>query len=290
MDKHTIKLNNWQDYELIDCGDGEKLERFGKYIFIRPEPKAIWRKSVTTEWEKADAIYQRTTDKEGKWYFRNDVSKQSTLKWNELTFKIKPTFFKHTGIFPESAVHWEWMQNQITKENRQLNILNLFAYTGGCTLAALSKGAAVTHVDALKEVVTWAHENAQLSGLNEKPVRWIVDDALTFVRREVKRGKKYDGIIIDPPKFGRSAEGKVWKFEEDIQLLLEACMQILTEKPSFILLNTYTVEFTSVSLANLITQMMKEYKGTVENGEIVIPQKDPSIVLPTSIFARWSSN
>lgn len=287
--KQIITLHNWQDYELIDSGDGEKLERFGKYIFIRPEPKAIWSKSLTAEWEQADAIYQRTVDKEGKWFYRTHINPTSELKWKNITFKIKPTFFKHTGIFPESAVHWEWIQEQIKKQNRQLNILNLFAYTGGCTLALLAEGAAVTHVDALKEVVTWAHENAQLSGLNERPVRWIVDDALLFVKREVKRGKKYDGIIIDPPKFGRSATGKVWKFDEDIKSLLTTCRELLSDKPSFILLNTYTVEFSSIALSNLVKQMMEGINGGVEHGEIVIPQKNSEIVLPTSIFARWSN-
>ncbi len=289
MNKNITELKKWEDYELFDSGDREKLERFGKYIFIRPEPKAIWRKSLTTEWEHADAIYQRTTDKEGRWYFRNPVNQTSEFKWNNITFKIKPTFFKHTGIFPESAVHWEWIQQQIKQANRPVNVLNLFAYTGGCTLAALAEGASVTHVDALKEAVTWAHENAQLSALNDRPVRWIVDDALTFVKREIKRGKKYDAIIIDPPKFGRSAEGKVWKFEEDIQELLSSCQQLLSEQPVFVLLNAYTVEFTSVSLANLITQMMQKHKGIVDHGEIVIPQKTSNIMLPTSIFARWNS-
>ncbi|HRN69953.1 MAG TPA: class I SAM-dependent methyltransferase [Candidatus Woesebacteria bacterium] len=288
MNTLTLQLPTWQDYQLIDSGDGEKLERFGDYTFIRPEPKAIWNKSVPNEWEKAAAIYQRTTDKEGKWYFKTDVSKANTIKWHNITFRIKPTFFKHTGIFPESTVHWEWMQKQIQIAKKPLNILNLFAYTGGGTLAALAEGASVTHVDALKEVVTWAHENAQLSGLNEKPVRWIVDDALTFVKREVKRSKTYDGIIIDPPKFGRSAVGKIWKFEEQIQELLDACRQILSPKPVFILLNTYTVEFSSITLRNLVTQMMQQYEGRVEHGEIVIPQKNSHILLPTSIFARWS--
>ncbi len=288
MNNLLIELPSWQEYELIDSGDREKLERFGKHIFIRPEPKAIWRKSALSEWEKADAIYQRTTDKEGKWYFRTNVNPSEVITWKELSFRIKPTFFKHTGIFPESLVHWQWIQDQIQKQKRQLNILNLFAYTGGCTLAALSEGASVTHVDALKEVVTWAHENAQLSRLDTKPVRWIVDDAMTFVKREVKRGKTYDAIIIDPPKFGRSADGKVWKFDQDIQLLLEECKKILTPKPTFILLNTYTVEFTSVTLSNLISQMIKEYGGSVEHGEIVLPQKTSNVLLPTSIFARWS--
>lgn len=287
--QQIITLQNWEDYELLDSGDGEKLERFGKHILIRPEPKAIWQKSLTKEWEQADAIYQRTTDKEGKWYFRREIGKTNAIRWKDLTFKIKPTYFKHTGIFPENAVHWQWIQEQIQQANRPLNILNLFAYTGGSTLAALVKGASVTHLDALKEVVTWAHENAQLSGLNEKPVRWIVDDAMTYVKREIKRGKKYDAIILDPPKFGRAASGKVWKFEQDIEPLLLACKQLLSTKPAFILLNTYTVEFSSVTLNNLITQMMKDQNGRVEHGEIVIPQKEKSISLPTSIFARWTA-
>lgn len=290
MNTLLIDSNAWQDYELLDSGDREKLERFGKYIYIRPEPKAIWKKSAPKEWEKADAIYQRTTDKEGRWYFKKEIGSTNTIKWHDLIFKIKPTFFKHTGIFPESSVHWEWIREQIKKEKRQLNILNLFAYTGGSTLAALAEGSSVTHLDALKEAVTWAHENAQLSGLNEKPVRWIVDDAFTFVKREIKRGKTYDAIIIDPPKFGRSAEGKVWKFEQDIQQLLDSCKKILTPKPAFILLNTYTVEFTSVTLFNLLNELMHDKGGIVEHGEIVLSPSVSKTFLPTSIFARWSSN
>ncbi len=289
MYRQIIQLKSWEDYELIDSGDREKLERFGRHIYIRPEPKAIWQKSLPNEWEKADALYQRTNDKEGKWFFQKEIKKEQVIKWHELSFRIKPTFFKHTGIFPESAVHWEWVQDQIKQAGRPLNILNLFAYTGGCTLAALAEGASVTHLDALKEVVTWAHENAQLSKLDTKPVRWIVDDAATFVKREIKRGKKYDAIIIDPPKFGRAATGKVWKFEQDIQPLLEACKQIISSHPTFILLNTYTVEFSSQTLSNLLSQMMKEYTGRIESGEIHISQKDTSINLPTSIFARWSN-
>lgn len=288
MNTSLIESPEWKEYELIDSGDREKLELFGKHIFIRPEPKAIWSKSVPHEWEMADAIYQRTTDKEGKWYFRTNVNPTEVITWQDLSFRIKPTFFKHTGIFPESAVHWQWIRDQIQRQDRQLNILNLFAYTGGCTLAALAEGASVTHLDALKEAVNWAHENAQLSKLDTKPVRWIVDDAMTFVKREIKRGKQYDAIIIDPPKFGRSADGKVWKFEQDIQLLLEACKQILTSKPAFILLNTYTVEFTSVTLSNLLSQMMHEHAGHVEHGEIILPHTKSTTVLPTSIFARWS--
>jgi len=288
MNNHLIEKPEWKEYELLDSGDREKLERFGEYTFVRPEPKAIWQKSKPALWEKADAIYKKIGDRDGRWQFNKSIAESWKMQWNNISFRVKPTSFKHTGIFPESAVHWSWIQQKLQSRSTQANILNLFAYTGGCTLAALASGAQVTHLDASKEIVSWAHENAQASGLHEKPVRWIVDDAMTFVKREIKRGKKYDGIILDPPKFGRAENGKVWKFEQDFPHLLELCQEILTPDPLFILINTYTVEFSAVTLHNLLYQATSGIKGLVEHGEIVLPQTDSDIVLPTSIFARWS--
>ncbi len=286
MNHQTIELILWNDYELIDTGDREKFERFGKYTLVRPEPKALWRKSLSqTEWNTADAIYQRISEKDGKWKFNKPVPAEWNISWKNLRFKLKPTGFKHLGIFPENSVHWEWIENIISNANRPTNILNLFAYTGGCTLAALAGGASVTHLDASKDVVTWARSNSQISGLDTKPVRWIVDDAVTFVKREIKRGKKYDGIIIDPPKYGRAENGKVWKFEHDLPKLLEMCTEILSDMPLFILINAYTVEYSSHTLANLLSQYFQS--GTVNHGEIVIPQKSSDVMLPTSLFASW---
>lgn len=287
MKQMTVELTVWEDYELIDSGYHEKFERFGKYTLVRPDSKAIWKKMLPqSDWNNADAVYYRTSDKDGRWKFNKPLPKEWTIMWKNLKFKLKPTGFKHLGMFPENAIHWEWIHKMITRDNRPTNILNLFAYTGGCTLAALAAGATVTHLDASKEVVTWAHQNAQLSGLDNRPVRWIVDDAVTFVRREIKRGKQYDGIILDPPKFGRAENGKVWKFDQDFPKLLELCKQLLTPNPLFILINTYTVEYSSQTLANLLVQFSET--GTIEHGEIHIPQKKSITVLPTSIFARWS--
>ncbi len=287
MKHQTIELSAWNDYELIDSGAREKFERFGKYTLVRLEPKALWKKTLPqSEWNNADAIYVRISEKEGKWKFNRSLPGEWNISWKNLKFKLKPTGFKHLGIFPENTVHWEWIQNLITKANRPINILNLFAYTGGSTLAALAAGASVTHLDASKDVVTWARGNSQLSALDTKPVRWIVDDAVTFVKREIKRGKKYDGIILDPPKYGRAENGKVWKFEHDIPKLLEICTQILSEKPLFILINAYTIEYSSHTLANLLHQYFKS--GTIELGEIVIPEKNTEVVLPTSLYAKIS--
>lgn len=287
MKHQTIELSAWNDYELIDSGAREKFERFGKYTLVRPEPKALWKKTLPqSEWNNADAIYVRISEKEGKWKFNRSLPGEWNISWKNLKFKLKPTGFKHLGIFPENMVHWEWIQNVITKANRPINILNLFAYTGGSTLSALAAGASVTHLDASKDVVTWARGNSQLSGLDTKPVRWIVDDAVTFVKREIKRGKKYDGIILDPPKYGRAENGKVWKFEHDIPKLLEMCTQILSEKPLFILINAYTIEYSSHTLANLLFQYFKS--GTIELGEIVIPEKNTAVVLPTSLYTKIS--
>ena len=286
----TLTPPDWPDYELLDSGDKQKLERFSSYILSRFEPRALWSKSQSEEfWKKADASHIHKGEK-GSWQFRTKISEPWIVPWRSLQFRLRPTNFKHIGIFPEMAVHWSWIIEKIKAAKRQVNILNLFAYTGGCTLAAASAGASVTHLDASKEIVTWASENAKLSGLYDRPMRWIVDDATTFVKREIKRGRLYDGIIIDPPKFGRAENGKLWKIEEDLPVLLEMCRQILSKQPLFIILNTYTVAFSSVTLANLLIKLMKDADGVIENGEILIPQKASQFFLPTSIFARWSMN
>jgi 23S rRNA (cytosine1962-C5)-methyltransferase len=277
----------WQDYELIDSGEQEKYERFGPYTFVRPETKALWRKSHPELWEKADAVFKQGESREGRWIMKTRLKESWNIKWKDLTFKIRPTSFKHVGVFPENAAHWEWMQGLIQKAQRSVNVLNLFAYTGGCTLAALAAGASVTHVDASKSTVTWAHENATLSKLDDRPVRWIVDDAVTFVKREIKRGKKYDGIILDPPKFGRAENGRVWKFDQDIPKLMASCKEILSEKPLFVIVNAYTVELSSLSLGYLLADMVQN-EEQIEYGEIILKSQN-SNGLPTSIIARWSS-
>ena len=289
MNIHTLTPPGWSSYELLDSGDKQKLERFGSYILSRFEPRALWPKSQSEEfWKRADACHIHKGEK-GSWQFRTKISEPWIIPWGSLRFRLRPTSFKHIGIFPEMSVHWSWIIEKIRAAKRQINVLNLFAYTGGCTLAASLAGAAVTHLDASKETVTWAHENAKLSGLSDRPVRWIVDDATTFVKRELKRNHSYDGIIIDPPKFGRSENGKLWKIEDDLLPLLQQCWQLRSKQPLFIILNTCTVAFSSVTLANLLIKLMKDADGVVENGEILIPQKVSQVSLPTSIFAKWSA-
>ncbi len=279
--------NHWQDYELIDSGEGEKLERFGKFILARPETKAIWKKSLpVNEWQKADAVYEQK-DETGKWIFKNQLPSAWNIKWQDLTFEVRPTAFKHTGVFPELASLWEFMREKIKKSQRSINVLNLFAYTGGSTLAAAQAGASVTHLDASKSIVAWAAKNAELSGLKEKPIRWIVDDAVAFVKREIKRGKKYDAVIMDPPKFGRGSSGQVWKIEEDLPNLLDLCKPTLSSNPLFFIINAYSISLSALTLENLLSQMMKDSGGKVDCGELCLKSASSPNTLSTSIFGRW---
>lgn len=277
----------WSDYELIDSGNEEKLERFGQYVFSRPEPKALWSKSCTLqEWEKASGQYVRSREGGGSWKFKTKIPSEWTINYKDLTFLIKPTGFKHTGIFPEQAPQWDWMREQIKKSQRTINVLNLFAYTGGASVACLKEGASVTHIDSEKEILTWAKENARLSKVDNRPFRLIPEDVIRYVTREIKRGVKYDGIILDPPKYGRGTNGEVWKIERDLPRLLELLKSLLSDKPLFILLNAYAVEFTSLTLENLLRQTVSG--GTFESGESTIEHRKPNILLPCSIFSRWS--
>lgn len=279
----------WKDYELIDSGDGEKLERFGTYILARPEPKALWKKTNISVWNSAHAVYKRNNHGGGQWIYKTKLPKTWDIRWNDITFILKPTGFKHVGIFPEQAQLWQWIQEKIKKAHRPIKVLNLFGYTGGSSLAALAAGAQVTHVDASKEVVTWAHDNVKASGLEGKPIRWIVDDVVKFVRREIKRGNCYDAIIMDPPKFGRGSDGQVWKIEEDLPVLVELLRNILSENPLFVIMNSYTIEYSSLTLCNLLDQTMCSFNGKTDNGELIITPKTPAYPLSTGIFARWSA-
>lgn len=288
MEPRILTTQSWQDYELLDSGDEEKLERFGQYLFVRPEPKAIWHKTLPQpEWQHVDAVYKRNQKGGGQWQYINRLPPSWNLAWNNLRFTLKPTGFKHVGIFPEQAALWEWIQNSIQTANRPIKVLNLFGYTGGSTLAALSAGAQVTHVDAAKDIVTWARENAIASGLEQKPVRWIVDDAIKFVRREIKRGNMYDAIIMDPPKFGRGSEGQVWKIEEDLPVLTDLCKEILSKNPLFFIINAYTTAYSSLTLYNLLNQTMSTFSGETDHGELIITPTKTSYSLSTGIFTRW---
>ena len=279
--------NNWHDYEILDMANGEKLERWGDIILIRPDPQIIWnKKSFPNKWKQANAKYNRSKTGGGSWEYNTNIPKAWKVKYKDLTFNIKPMGFKHTGLFPEQAVNWEWMINKIKKANREINVLNLFAYTGGATVACLSAGASVCHVDSSKGMVSWAKENVILSGLEKRPVRYIIDDVIKFVQREIRRGRKYDAIIMDPPSYGRGANGEVWQFENNIYELVELCTKVLSNKPLFFLINSYTTGISSKVLENILRLNIKN-KGNLSSGEIGIPMKDSKLVLPCGIYGRW---
>lgn len=289
--------NNWNDYEILDMANGEKLERWNNKILIRPDPQIIWKeKTFPKKWEKADARYARSNTGGGHWDIKTKLPPSWQIKYKNLTFNIKPMGFKHTGIFPEQAVNWDWMMDKISKtikeEKREVKVLNLFAYTGGATVACLAAGASVCHVDSSKGMVAWAKENVESSGLKERPVRYIVDDVIKFVNREIRRGNKYDAIIMDPPSYGRGANGEVWKFEENIPELVSLCMQILSENPVFFLINSYTTGISSTVLENILRMNInkktinKQKKPIFENGEIGLPMTGSNLILPCGIYAK----
>lgn len=280
--------NEWKDYEIIDMANGEKLERWGNIKLIRPDPQIIWKnKSFPNEWKNANARYNRSNTGGGAWEYKKRLPESWQVKYKNLTFNIKPMGFKHTGLFPEQAVNWDWTINKIQQSKRNIKVLNLFAYTGGATVACLSAGASVCHVDSSKGMTTWAKENVESSGLREKPVRFIIDDVVKFVQREIRRGNKYDAIVMDPPSYGRGKNGEVWQFENNIADLVELCMQVLSDDPLFFLINSYTTGISSKVLANLLELNMKNYKGKITSGEIGLPMKNSNLVLPCGIYGRW---
>ena len=282
--------NNWKDYEIIDMANGEKLERWGNITLIRPDPQIIWKnKSFPNEWKMVNAKYTRSNTGGGGWDYQKRLPESWQVKYKNLTFNIKPMGFKHTGLFPEQAVNWDWMINKIKKSGREIKVLNLFAYTGGATVACLSAGASVCHVDSSKGMTTWAKENVESSGLRNRPVRFIIDDVIKFVQREIRRGNKYDAIVMDPPSYGRGKNGEVWQFENNISDLVELCIQILSDNPLFFLINSYTTGISSKVLENLLELNMKKYKGKISSGEIGLPMKNSKLVLPCGIYGRWEN-
>ena len=282
--------NEWKDYEIIDMASGEKLERWGNIKLIRPDPQIIWKnKSFPSEWKSANARYNRSNTGGGAWEYSKRLPESWQVKYKNLTFNIKPMGFKHTGLFPEQAVNWDWMINKIKQSKRDIKVLNLFAYTGGATVACLSAGASVCHVDSSKGMTTWAKENVESSGLREKAVRFIIDDVIKFVQREIRRGNKYDAIIMDPPSYGRGKNGEVWQFENNIADLVELCTQVLSDDPLFFLINSYTTGISSKVLANLLELNMKRYNGKITSGEIGLPMKNSKLVLPCGIYGRWEN-
>ncbi len=283
--------DKWLDYELIDCSEGERLERWGDTILIRPDPQIIWKTEKNNEfWRKAHGRYLRSNTGGGRWTFYRNVPGYWSIGYRELTFNIKTMGFKHTGLFPEQAVNWDMTAEIIKNAGRPVRVLNLFAYTGGATIAALSAGASVVHVDASKGMVLWAKENAVASEVDSCPVRWIVDDCIKFVQREIRRGSKYDIIIMDPPSYGRGPGGEVWKLEDEVYNFVTMCMQLLSDDPLMMLINSYTTGLSpSVMEYMLGTQIVPQFGGTVEGGEIGLPVTQTGMILPCGASAIWKA-
>ena len=280
--------NNWNDFEVLDCSDGEKLERWGNYHLVRPDPQAIWSTPRRNpKWKTRDASYSRSNTGGGQWN-KSKLPERWTVDYGELTFNIKPMNFKHTGLFPEQAANWDYAMDKIRNAGRPIKVLNLFAYTGGATVACLKAGAHVTHVDAAKGMVAWAKENAQSSGVIDRPVRWIVEDCGRFVEREIRRGNKYDAIIMDPPSYGRGPGGEVWKLEENLWPFVELCAQVLSDDALFVIINSYTTGL-SPSVLTYISESIftKRFGGHSESRELGLPVKDTGLVLPCGATCRW---
>ena len=279
--------NNWKEYALLDCGGGQRLERWGQQILVRPDPQAIWLPAGHSLWAKADATYHRSSSGGGSWKVKH-LPESWSLHYEDLTFQIKPMSFKHTGVFPEQAANWDFIRQQIRQAGRPVSVLNLFAYTGGATLAAASAGASVCHVDAARGMVTWAKENAKCSGLENAPIRYIVDDCKKFIKREITRGRKYDAIIMDPPSYGRGPSGEIWRFEENIGELVDLAVQLLSDDPLFIIINSYTAGISpSVPAYILGTTAAKRFGGTVEAQELGLPVESTGLALPCGHTSRW---
>ena len=291
-----LEATNWRDYELLDSGDGLKLERFGKYTFARPESQAMWSRALPQSvWNDADAVFIPSGEESGgHWQLKKQMDEKWVMSYplpnlTQLKFNVMTTPGRHLGVFPEVAAHWDFMADTIQKAGSKPNVLNLFGYTGLATLAAAAAGASVTHVDASKKSVSWARENQDLSGLGDRPIRWIVEDALKYVQREAKRGIKYDGIILDPPKFGRGPKGEVWEIYKSLPNLLDECRQCLSNDPLFVIVTVYAVRASAIHVAQAVDEMMKKFKGTLDSGELVTREKSANRLLSQAVYTRWSS-
>ena len=284
------KADQWKDYEVIDTSDGEKLERWGSFYLVRPDPQVIWSTPrQDPRWKRFDARYARSSTGGGHWSAHH-LPEHWCIRYRELTFQVKPMNFKHTGVFPEQAVNWDFVMDKIRKADRPIRVLNLFAYTGGATVACAKAGAAVCHVDAAKGMVAWAKDNARLSGLSDAPIRWIVDDCAKFVEREIRRGKTYDAIIMDPPSYGRGPGGEVWKLEESLYPFVKLCAGVLSDKPLFVLINSYTTGLAPSVLGYLLHLLVAEkYGGTVSWDELGLPVTATGMALPCGATGRWFS-
>ncbi len=283
-----ILADQWEDYEILDCGDGMKKERWGDFILVRPDPQVIWPLAAS-DWGDFDAFYHRSKKGGGRWEFRNRLPEFWKINYGNAVYKIRPTDFKHTGLFPEQAANWDWFSERIRKASSQPKLLNLFGYTGGASIAAALAGASVCHVDAAKGMVAWCRENAALSGLTNAPMRYIVDDCVKFVEREIRRGNRYDGIIMDPPSYGRGKNGEVWQFEKDLWGFLQKCRQLLSPSPLFFLVNAYTSGISPTIVGNLVRETLDGIGGKVVSGEIGIPIGGGSNALPCGLYSRWQS-
>ncbi len=280
--------DKWKDYQVIDTSSGEKLEKWGEYILLRPDPQVIWKTPKKNPmWKRINAHYHRSSKGGGEWEFF-DLPDEWTISYRDLRFRLKPFSFKHTGLFPEQAVNWDWMSDRIKNAGRPVKALNLFAYTGGATLAMAAAGAAVTHVDASKGMVAWAKENAQASHLEDRPIRWLVDDCKKFVEREIRRGNHYDAILMDPPSYGRGPKGEIWKMEDSIYEFLELSAQLLSDRPLFFVINSYTTGLAPAVLKYLLSTVLKDKGGVVQADEIGLPVRETSLVLPCGACGRWS--
>jgi len=285
---NLLVARDWRDYELLDTGDGMKLERWGAFVLARPDPQVIWPR--TSDWKDWDGWYHRSDKGGGRWEVRKKLPMSWTADYGQLRFKISPTGFKHTGLFPEQAVNWDWCGERIRSAKtagREVSVLNLFGYTGAATVAAAAAGASVCHVDAAKGMVEWCRENARLSKLSEAPIRYIVDDCVAFVKREIRRGRKYDAIIMDPPSYGHGAGGEVWKMETHFWPLLEDCRKLLSETPLFFLVNAYTTGLSSTALGNVMTLLLSSMGGRLSTGEVGLPIEKSGLTLPCGICGRW---
>lgn len=286
-----LKTTSQTEYELLDSGNGSKLERYGLYTLVRPDPEALWQKTLPeSTWKEAQWEFIRTAHTT-KWITKDGVKRTWDISFGDFTFQIQPSSFKHTGLFPEQLPNWEWTKRVIELHqksyDRKISVLNLFAYTGGATLAAAAAGAEVCHVDGSKTAVAWARTNAELSGLGDKPIRWIIDDVLVFLKREIKRGRRYDAIIMDPPSFGHGPKDELWKIEEHFLTLMQLCKEVLSDEPLFVLINGYTAGYSAIAYQNNLMDIMKDHKGTIEIGELTIEETDTKRLLPAGIFARW---
>ena len=283
------RADNWKEYELLDCGGGQRLERWGKQILIRPDPQAIWPRGEHPLWNRANGVYRRSEKGGGGWEIRS-LPESWPIQYENLTFQIRPMGFKHTGVFPEQAVNWDFIRRAVEQRRRRkpVSLLNLFAYTGGATLAAAAAGASVCHVDASKGIVGFAKENARLSGLGEAPIRYIVDDCQKFIQREIRRGRRYDAIVMDPPSYGRGPSGEVWKFEENIAPFLDLCVQLLSDDPLFVVINSYTTGISPATPAyQLGLSLLPRFGGRIESGELLLPVTQSGLGLPCGHTSRW---